>query len=112
MGNSTATGTRSRQAREVKPLPIGLLLAAGAKHPKFWFLVWLEAEQNRATVKRLAMRAMRAKRPDELAVNALCAAQAHFDYSVEKAVQVCNERGLLLLCWEGTRAMDGVEVAA
>ena len=106
------TGTRSRQQRRAQPLPSDLLLAVGTQHPKFWFLAWLDAAQKHAAIKRMLMRAMGAKRQDELAQIALASAQGHFWQEERDAVAHCQRNGLLPLCWDGTRAMEGVGVAA
>lgn len=108
----TQTGTRSRQVRKPEPPASNVLLKVGTQHPKFWLLAWLANTQKYAAINRMFMRAVRAKRTDELAVDALASARSHFEQEVRDMVRHCHRNGLLLLCWEGTRAMDDVEVAA
>lgn len=106
------TGARSRPMRKPQPLASDVLLKVGTQHPKFWFLAWLEAVQRRDAIQRVTMRAMGAKQPDELAVGALCSALGHFQQEVRDMVGHCHRNGMLPLCWEGSRAIDDVEVPA
>lgn len=106
------TGTRSRPMRKPQPPASDVLLKVGTQHPKFWFLAWLADTQKYAAINRMFMRAVRAKRTDELTVDALASARSHFEQEVRNMVGHCHRNGLLPLCWEGTRAMDDVGVAA
>lgn len=106
------TGPRSRQVRNPQPLASDVLLKVSLQHPKFWFLAWLADTQKYAAINRMFMRAVRAKRTDELTVDALASARNHFEQKVYNMVGHCHRNGLLPLCWEGTRAMDDVGVPA
>ncbi len=108
----TQTGTRSRPMRKPQPPASDVLLKVGTQHPKFWFLAWLADTQKYAAIKRMLMRAVGAKRQDELTQTALFSACGHFEREARSMVDHCHRHGLLPLCWEGTRAMDDVGVAA
>lgn len=111
----TPIGTRSRQVRTPKQperLASDVLLAVGTDHPKFWFLAWLDATHKLATMKRLMARALGAKRQDALTLDALSSCVGHFGREQKDMVDHCQRAGLLPLCWEGTRAMNDVGVAA
>lgn len=86
------------------------LLAVGPRHQMFWFLAWLDDTEKRDAMSRMIERAAARRHRDDLTYSALCAAKGHFTDQVRDAISRCQSAGVLLFCWEGTRALEGVDV--
>lgn len=112
----TQTGTRSRQKREPKQPRLDLdklIIAGGGTHPHlFWLLCLVDYRQKADALTRLIDRMFAAAKRDELTIEALFAARSHFTGEERDSVRHCLRVGLLPFCWQGTRALDEVEVAA
>lgn len=93
-----------------QPLACHMLLAVGTTHPLFWFLAWLDSTEKHTALKRAVRRAASNRHSDELTFSALCSAQGHFAQQTYETIKHCHAAGLLLFCWEGTRALEGVTV--
>lgn len=91
-----------------QPLACHMLLAVDTTHPLFWFLAWLDSTEKLTAIKRVVGRAASNRHSDELTFSALCSAQGHFAQETYEAIKHCQAAGLLLSCWEGTRALEGV----
>ena len=91
-----------------QPLAGHMLLAVGTTHPLFWLLAWLDCTEKHAAIKRVVGRAASNRHRDELTFSALCSAQGHFAQETYETIRHCQAAGLLLFCWEGTRALEGI----
>ena len=110
----TQTGTRSRQQRTQTPRPearaLRLLKTPPKNHPLFWLVFALRDGESLSQIEALDRAEWAKKRKQPLLLRALNDAAGALRKEWSQSVRYAADDGLLLMCWNGTRALD--EVAA
>lgn len=108
----TQTGTRSRQKREPRCKAAKLISLTETDNPLFWLSAALKDAQQVLAMQDLVNKTFRSRSTDEITEHALITASNHLYQEMCISFKNAKLDGLLPLCWEGTRALDEVEVAA
>lgn len=107
-----STPTAHRPKPSPAPDLARLILNLDSDHPRFWLAVALDDAHKSATFQGLLGRCIRAKRRDEVLIDAISCAILHYNHEAYTSTRHAIDTGNLLFCWPGTRALDGLGVAA